>query len=146
MNDKEAATNLEAAWSARCDCNNNHNSASGRCNTRNVTDPTRFHADGFAICERCRAFCLGEGFRGWYRGKSAQLTGDKIMTDEHPWFRQYYVSYCDNQWRIIHNSLPICNDKPTYEEVLRVAMQFGLELHADYYDGNTNSWKPRDIL
>ena len=66
MNDKEAATNLEAAWSARCDCRNNHNSASGRCNTRDVTDHTRFHADGVAICVRCRAFCLGEGFRGWY--------------------------------------------------------------------------------
>ena len=66
MNDKEAATNLEAAWSARCDCRNNHNSASGRCNTRDVTDHTRFHADGVAICDRCRAFCLGEGFRGWY--------------------------------------------------------------------------------
>lgn len=66
MNDKEAATNLEAAWSARCDCRNNHNSASGRCNTRDVTDHTRFHADGVAICDGCRAFCLGEGFRGWY--------------------------------------------------------------------------------
>ena len=79
MNDKEAATNLEAAWSARCDCRNNHNSASGRCNTRDVTDHTRFHADGVAICKGCRAFCLGEGFRGWYLAPRAD---NSVVDDE----------------------------------------------------------------
>ena len=79
MNDKEAATNLEAAWSARCDCRNNHNSASGRCNTRDVTDHTRFHADGVAICDGCRAFCLGEGFRGWYLAPRAD---NSVVDDE----------------------------------------------------------------
>jgi len=79
MNDKEAATNLEAAWSARCDCRNDHNSASGRCNTRDVTDHTRFHADGVAICAGCRAFCLGEGFRGWYLAPRAD---NSVVDDE----------------------------------------------------------------
>jgi len=78
MNDKEAATNLEAAWSARCDCRNNHNSASGRCNTRDVTDHTRYHADGVAICDGCRASCVGEGFRRWYLAYSAS----RVVSDE----------------------------------------------------------------
>ena len=78
MNDKEAATNLEAAWSARCDCRNNHNSASGRCNTRDVTDHTRYHADGVAICDGCRASCVGEGFRQWYLAYSAS----RVVSDE----------------------------------------------------------------
>ena len=54
----------KAAWSARCDCRNNHNSASGRCNSRDVTDPTRFVGDEFAVCEGCRLHCpVGSGFR-----------------------------------------------------------------------------------
>jgi hypothetical protein len=44
------------AWSARCDCYKGHNSASGRCNVRNVTadhtDPKRP-----VLCERCRTEC-----------------------------------------------------------------------------------------
>lgn len=44
------------ATSARCDCRNNHSSSSGRCNARDVVDPTR-PAGGFAACERCRANC-----------------------------------------------------------------------------------------
>lgn len=53
------------AWSARCDCYNNHPSSSGRCTCRfsgndlkknGVTDPTRNEGD-VAICEECRANC-----------------------------------------------------------------------------------------
>ena len=46
-----------AAWSARCDCRNNHASSSGRCNNRDVTDPTRRSEDMFAACESCRQHC-----------------------------------------------------------------------------------------
>lgn len=50
------------AWAARCDCRNDHASSSGRCNARDVTDPTRTKADNFAACERCRANCpCGQG-------------------------------------------------------------------------------------
>jgi hypothetical protein len=53
------------AWSARCDCRNNHNSNSGRCNVRNVTDQTRTELDRFAACERCRRECpCGNGKAG----------------------------------------------------------------------------------
>jgi len=49
----------ESAWSARCDCYNDHNSCSGRCNVRDVTDPT--HKKGeVALCERCRRECKKE--------------------------------------------------------------------------------------
>lgn len=45
------------AKAARCECYNGHNSSSGRCNVRNVTDPT--HREGEpAICERCRRECV----------------------------------------------------------------------------------------
>ena len=48
-----------AAWSARCDCRNGHNSNSGRCRVTDVTDPT--HKPGeVAICERCRIECGGQ--------------------------------------------------------------------------------------
>lgn len=58
-----------SAWSARCDCRNDHNSSSGRCNTRNcgtpggygVTDPTRVDGE-VAICASCRVNCpVGAG-------------------------------------------------------------------------------------
>lgn len=52
---------VKPAWSARCDCYNNHNSSSGRCNRRNVEDPTRESGKG-AYCERCRRECpAGDG-------------------------------------------------------------------------------------
>jgi hypothetical protein len=44
------------AWSARCDCYAGHNSASGRCNVRNVTAS---HSDATrpVLCERCEREC-----------------------------------------------------------------------------------------
>ena len=49
--------------STRCECYNNHPSASGRCTCRPVTDPTRFFGE-IAICEECRANCpVGAGKR-----------------------------------------------------------------------------------
>jgi len=54
---------IPPAWSARCDCRNDHSSSSGRCNARNVTDVTR-DAGEIAICEKCRSCCpVGRGFR-----------------------------------------------------------------------------------
>lgn len=44
------------ASSARCDCRNGHSSASGRCNARNIVDPTRYEGE-VAFCEGCRANC-----------------------------------------------------------------------------------------
>lgn len=66
-------TQTKPAWSARCDCYNNHPSSSGRCTCRysktddgytdGVTDPTR-HAGEAAICEECRNNCpAGKGNR-----------------------------------------------------------------------------------
>ena len=56
-------TQTKPAWSARCNCYDGHNSASGRCHARNVTDPTR-HEGQAAICEACRAGCpAGSGDR-----------------------------------------------------------------------------------
>ena len=43
-------------WSARCDCRNGHGSASGRCNARDVTDPTA-KPGGAVLCESCRRDC-----------------------------------------------------------------------------------------
>lgn len=51
------------AWSARCDCYNGHNSSSGRCQARNVTDPTR-KPNEEAFCEYCRKF---EGLKKSYK-------------------------------------------------------------------------------
>ncbi len=45
-----------ARWSARCECYSNHNSASGRCNTRNVTDPHAKKGER-VLCSRCRSTC-----------------------------------------------------------------------------------------
>lgn len=62
------------AWSARCDCYNNHHSNSGRCTCRHdgppkpngaqsVTDPTRFKGQP-AYCAACRKNCgHGDGAR-----------------------------------------------------------------------------------
>ena len=44
------------SWSARCDCRNGHNSSSGRCNNRDITDPTRKDGEG-AFCANCRTTC-----------------------------------------------------------------------------------------
>ena len=71
------------------------------------------------------------------------------MKDTTP---KYYVTRGENGWAIIFNWMPMCNTKETYSEVLEVAQQFKKresirdELHADYYDGNSNSWKPRSTL
>ncbi len=71
------------------------------------------------------------------------------MKDTTP---NYYVSQGENGWAIIYFSSPVCSEKKTYAEVMEVANQFKKrnairgELHADYYDGNSNSWKPRSTL
>jgi len=44
------------AWSARCDCYAGHNSASGRCNVRNVT-ATHTNPKLPVLCERCEREC-----------------------------------------------------------------------------------------
>jgi hypothetical protein len=57
---EEHATSM--AWSARCDCRNDHHSSSGRCTCRRdggedgVTDPTRRRGE-VAICSHCREHC-----------------------------------------------------------------------------------------
>lgn len=53
----QPALAIRFSWGARCDCRNNHSSASGRCNARNVKDPTRRESDNFVACESCRASC-----------------------------------------------------------------------------------------
>lgn len=51
-------TRRNGKWSARCDCYNNHESSSGRCQSRNVTDPTaRPETNDGVYCEECRAKC-----------------------------------------------------------------------------------------
>lgn len=49
-----------APWAARCECYNSHNSSSGRCNARNVTDP-HAAAGGPVLCKWCRESCVGNG-------------------------------------------------------------------------------------
>ena len=44
---------------ARCECYAGHNSASGRCNARNVVDPTATRAGDPCWCESCRIDCHG---------------------------------------------------------------------------------------
>jgi hypothetical protein len=44
--------------STRCDCYHGHASASGRCNVRNVEDPTATQAGDAVFCSRCRAECV----------------------------------------------------------------------------------------
>ena len=45
-------------WSARCDCYKGHNSASGRCNVRDVTALVRTEGAP-VLCERCLTQCKG---------------------------------------------------------------------------------------
>jgi hypothetical protein len=49
-------------WSARCDCRNDHNSNSGRCNARNVIDPSADPLDpqSAVYCDSCRHRCHPE--------------------------------------------------------------------------------------
>jgi hypothetical protein len=73
------------AWSARCDCRNNHNSASGRCNARNITDPTRTQADNFAACEDCRANCpCGNGPEELAAPVACSRCGCSLPHPNHP--------------------------------------------------------------
>lgn len=44
------------AWTARCSCYRGHESASGRCQARDVHDPTRAPGEA-AICNSCRDHC-----------------------------------------------------------------------------------------
>jgi len=73
----------------------------------------------------------------------------KEMEDTTP---KYYVTRGEDGWAIIYNWMPMCATKKTYAEVLEAAKQFkrnnwlSCELHPDYYDGNTNSWKPCSTL
>ena len=48
----------QGKWSARCDCYKGHSSASGRCNHRDVTDPTATQTGHGVICEDCRRECM----------------------------------------------------------------------------------------
>jgi hypothetical protein len=50
-------TTTVTRWSARCECYKDHNSASGRCNVRDVFGEN----DKAALCERCREECAGVG-------------------------------------------------------------------------------------
>jgi len=60
--DATAEQEAPPAWSGRCSCYSGHNSSSGRCTARNVTDPTR--TGHSAICESCRKHCpCGNGPR-----------------------------------------------------------------------------------
>lgn len=45
------------AWAARCNCRNDHNSASGRCNARDIVDPTATRPEDAVYCESCRQRC-----------------------------------------------------------------------------------------
>lgn len=45
-----------AQWSARCNCYKGHNSASGRCNTRDVVDTVAKPGEA-ALCDHCRTHC-----------------------------------------------------------------------------------------
>lgn len=47
---------VPGVWAARCECYNDHNSASGRCNNRDVTDPQARPGEA-VLCERCRKEC-----------------------------------------------------------------------------------------
>ncbi len=51
-----STTPVVRTWAARCECYKNHNSSSGRCNERDVTDLAA--APGQAImCARCLREC-----------------------------------------------------------------------------------------
>lgn len=43
-------------WAARCECYEGHNSASGRCNVRDVIDPQAKPGER-VLCVRCRKEC-----------------------------------------------------------------------------------------
>lgn len=60
INAAPATAPAPGKWSARCDCYKGHNSASGRCNARDVTDPQAAGNDA-VLCERCRRECRGNG-------------------------------------------------------------------------------------
>lgn len=61
-------------WSARCDCRNDHNSNSGRCNARDVVDPTAKQG-GAVYCEDCRRDCK-DGGRGKASSDAGPVTGE----------------------------------------------------------------------
>lgn len=50
---------MRLAWGRRCDCRKGHASASGRCNNRNVEDPTAKEGEP-VYCLTCRAYCHPE--------------------------------------------------------------------------------------
>ena len=58
----------------------------------------------------------------------------------------YCVTHSENGWAILYQGMPICNHKLTYAEVLAAAKQMKCSLHEDYYDGTTNTWKPRTTI
>jgi len=58
MNEQyEFAKEKGIAWAARCNCYNRHRSNSGRCQNRDITDPTKEFGKMGAICEECRMHC-----------------------------------------------------------------------------------------
>ena len=62
------------------------------------------------------------------------------------YFHTFFVTHSENGWAILYNGGPICNQKMTYAEVLAAATQMNCTLHDDYYDGTTNTWKPRTTI
>lgn len=108
------------AWSARCDCYNSHNSSSGRCNNRDVTDPTATEGQP-AKCERCRRECC--------KPEPTKPVGDQLEANARVHGFQQQVAYYFKQYTEASYT-PMTVAAADYEARVRkaLAVWFGVEV------------------
>lgn len=67
------------------------------------------------------------------------MTKPKPVTDAEP---AVYLSFSEGQYRVILHGMPVCADKRTAEEALRVAIQFKLKVSDRMWDGDAGAFVP----
>lgn len=57
-----------------------------------------------------------------------------------------HLSFSDGHYRIVHMGVPVCADKNSLAEALRVADQFRLELLSVAWNGDLGKWVHLDTV
>ena len=63
-----------------------------------------------------------------------------VPADFKPRPARGYLSTSGGRWRVISQTLPICDDKATPAAALAAARQLGLELEAAAWNGDEGRW------
>lgn len=112
------------------------------CNGRAVGRPAGYarHATAVALAERRGR--IKSTLRAACDAAPARPDGRQLLyrVAELPAGRRGYLSFSAGRWRVISQTLPICDDKATPAAALAAARQLGLELEAAAWNGDRGEW------